>query len=88
MILTERFEVYKYNGGKKEEKQNSFILGEKKKTFHFGESVPEVMPQIAKKMYPGASQPGQREKRARGAILVGLMGKRVARKRKSKVINQ
>lgn len=39
--------------GKKEEKQNSDIRGKKR---HFGEAMPEVMPEIAKKMCPGAAQ--------------------------------
>lgn len=46
MVMTERFEVYKYNGGKKK-KNNSDIRG-KKKTFRFGRDMPEVMPEIAK----------------------------------------
>lgn len=86
MVMTERFEVYKYNGGKKK-KNNTDIRG-KKKTFRFGRDMPEVMPEIAKTC-PGAAQTGQREKRARGTILVGLMSKTVkmalVRKRKSKV---
>lgn len=39
--------------------------------------MPEIMPEIARKMHPGAAQPGQKEKRTRRAVLVGLMGKTV-----------
>lgn len=35
MVMTERFEVYKYNGGKKK-KNRTAILGEKNKAFWRG----------------------------------------------------
>ena len=40
MVMSERFLVYKYSGGKKEEKQSRGIRKKKEKAFSFGEAMP------------------------------------------------
>lgn len=37
--------------------------------------MPEIMPEIARKMHPGTAQPRQKKKITRRAVLVGLTGK-------------
>lgn len=41
--------------GEKKKKKRTVMLGEKKKAFSFGEAMSEMMPEIAKKMCPGAA---------------------------------
>lgn len=48
--MSERFEVCKYSGGRKEEKQNRDIKKkEKRERESFGEAVPEIIPETSKK---------------------------------------
>lgn len=35
MVMSERFEVYKYNGGKKEKKNRTEIVGKKREGIQF-----------------------------------------------------